>query len=848
MRLLPRFCYRAGAPLAVALSVSALLAPAASAQVQGISYTGAPIGMRVLFDNNAGLKDAYFYGGAVGVGFGQYLELSGEYLRADAVETDFDDFDGANGALLPESEFDLERYGANLRVNVGRSQLLPFLNAGTGVLRFDRKNDGDDKSAESIYLTYGGGITFSPADRITLELSANRFAYRYSPIATFALVGANPEDFPIRTVYNTALTAALRVYLGGRAPGGETDLDRALRSQLSGGGARIFVEPTYGLIQFNSRLGPSFPDEQPFAGVNAGIDLGPFVGARAFYWRATDEDEAFDDPTGGFRDLALFGGELNFRFANDLTAGITPYLIAGAGYLDAGREYDNEANTNGVPTDRYFATGGAGLDVPITPNFRLKAAARTLLLSDEDEEDIASTASVYRSWVYTAGLEFSLGGGRDRDAAQNIIDRRVERRVRSEREERDEEMGAEERRMRDEMGEEEARLRDEADRLREREADLQREERRLREERTGVRESPAREDEVREERRVVVVPREGETMTEARVRAERDAGMEVGRETARTETRRPANAALAGRTIEVPVPEVGEIYVRFGSTEGDVQVETVYAPPVVMTAPGMMAPQMAPQMSMTPAAPGQALSAEQIQNLVRETLRAELTRSGQAAAAEGRQLTREEIASIVRESVSDQQSRSNGDDLNAVALRLAAIEARLSAGPSTSPVTVIQQDPKTGEMTTVTTPSSVAGPGFFGYRFVGAVPYLGVRTGGDRTQALIGLRGDYRRLYGGGLRFMPEVAIGFADGVSLQAFGNFVTPVGTSGILNTGLLPYAGLGAGVTTASGLKGFGLALNLLVGGEYAFGPGNGFLEFSTLDFFDYNRLLLGYRFMF
>ena len=84
------------------------------------------------------------------------------------------------------------------------------------------------------------------------------------------------------------------------------------------------------------------------------------------YWRATDEDELFDDNPLRFRDMQFYGGELNLRFASDvLGGGLTPYLVLGGGYLNVDDDYEAEGVI--VPPDsRFFATGGVGLDVPLS--------------------------------------------------------------------------------------------------------------------------------------------------------------------------------------------------------------------------------------------------------------------------------------------------------------------------------------------------------------------------------------------------------------------------------------------------------------------------------------------------
>ncbi len=310
-------------------------APGAQAQVRGLSYTAAPTAAFVRFDQEAGFRDHAFYGGALGFGFGELLDVSGLYLRSASVRSDLSGLN-SSGASNPSLQarsglrYDLDLYGATVRLNGGSAALRPFGVAGAGVLRFHPQTSGTTRT-ESIFVQYGLGATYTLADRYALSASVGQMAYRYSPFATFGLgndLSLDPADFPLRTVYNNQVQAALRVYLGGRRPGEETEADRAFRSQM-GGNLRVFAEPSYGLVNFNSHLGPGFPERQPLAGVSAGLDLGPFVGVRGFYLRATDEDKAFDAPFSGVRPLALYGGELNFRFAQDRTARVTPYLIAG---------------------------------------------------------------------------------------------------------------------------------------------------------------------------------------------------------------------------------------------------------------------------------------------------------------------------------------------------------------------------------------------------------------------------------------------------------------------------------------------------------------------------------------
>jgi len=316
----------------------------ASAQVTGVSYTVSPLGTRVYWDDDAGLEDSYLYGGELGFGFGEYLELGGIYVFNNDIETDFSAFSGENAAVmariaaLPPREVQLQRYGGKLRVNLGRGAIVPFVTAGTGLLSLDVDGTG---THEQIYVTGGLGVKLSVDSRYTVSLAAENLAYRYNPGTAFftdadlAQVGLTRADFNEQEVANWAATASLKFYLGGRQRDQITDIDRALQDQFRGGNFRLAVEPFYGQINFADELQADFGEDQTVAGLNAGVDLGPYLGLRAFYWRGTEDADALDtELPEGFEDLTLYGGELDLRFGRNIAGSLAPYLILGAGYAD----------------------------------------------------------------------------------------------------------------------------------------------------------------------------------------------------------------------------------------------------------------------------------------------------------------------------------------------------------------------------------------------------------------------------------------------------------------------------------------------------------------------------------
>lgn len=793
----------------LAVLAALLFAIPASAQVTGISYTAAPVGVRIFAGDDTGLSNGYFYGGALGLGFGEYLEVSGLYLRSRDFKTEFSSFDAdptTIGILENQAEgfdVDMEQYGTRLRLTVGRGSLLPFIVGGTGILRFDNGTD----TSEAIFAEAGAGITFAFQDRYTITVEGSRLGYRYNPYATFDLgaragLPSSSELNDIEAVYSNAITATARVYLGGRARGELTETDLAVREQLRR--PRVFAEPTYGIIQFSDNL-IGLPDDQPVLGVQAGIDMGPYVGLRGFYLRATDEDELLGNPT-KFRDMALYGAEMNFRFSSELAGGLTPYLLLGGGYMDVGDDYRAGNSLLAAPESRYFAMGGGGVDVALNKTFRFKAGLRALLMSNEDADQVADPANVYYSLMPTTGVEFSLGGGSPSAARSDV---------------RAAQAGALSRQVR------------EAELVNQRRAAQIDSLRAAYEialaDATNAQDFSARQSEYEE--------RIAELQAQTTATPGTPAATVTAPATASAPA--PARANPTGRTMEVPILENGEVYIRFGTGTAEAA-----APPVVIASPGGYPAAAAP--AAQPAArAGQAPAndPQEIAALVRQILAADSARFAQQrtelGSAEQRELER-----LRQERMSDAVTQR-------LEARIAQLEGRLSsqiaagnAGGSGSTTVVVEERPAA-----VAADDSKGG---FSLTRVGSrslsnvYPVLGVRTGEGKTQMQLGVRGEYRTPTRTGAIFVPEVTFGFGDGISLGLLGNMFFQ--TERNFGRGLQPYYGIGAGVLTRDGLKGTGLAFNLAFGAEYPLGPGAFLGEISTLDLFQYTRFLAGYKLSF
>jgi hypothetical protein len=746
------------------------------AQVTGVSYTVSPLGTRVYWDDDAGLDDDYLYGGELGFGFGEYLELGGIYVFNNDIETDFGDFSGDNPAVmeriaaLPSRDVGVQRYGGKLRVNLGRGSIVPFLTAGTGLLSLDVDGTG---THEQIYVTGGLGVKLSVSGRYTVSLAAENLAYRYNPGTVFFTdadldqIGLARADFNEQEVANWAATASLKFYLGGRQRDQITDIDRALQSQFRGGNFRLSVEPFYGQINFADELQADFGEDQTVAGVNAGVDLGPYLGLRAFYWRGTEDADALDtELPEGFEDLTLYGGELDLRFGRNIAGSLAPYLILGAGYADIDGNFDEDSEGS-----RYFATGGLGVELPLSSALTVQGAARSVLMSTEDPEDLSEPSSVFANWMYTVGVAFNLGG------SGRTVGEAVE---------------AEQRETRTRQAALEQQLTDIQARL------------------DSLETARAAEDSLAMTRTVA----EDTLVTE-------DVAVEVEEE----------RSNISDRTITLPVPETGEIYIRFGDPAPAQQ--TSVAPPIFVGATPQQPVMLPPDTSRFAARPparvrGDTLSAARIQQIAREAARQEL-----AAQQPDEGGVQQDDLDRLERSLEREIARLRNDVQQLEERELRAERQQLQDG---APDDTTAARPRSQNSWIASLQQR---------EFAGVFPFLGVRVGEGAEQGLLGVRADFR-LPGRRVRFWPEAAIGIGSESSLNVLANLAVPLE----VDLPAQPYLGAGVGVVTDSGIfSGADLVLNTFAGFEYTFtGGGSAFVEFSTLDFFDFNRLLVGYRLTF
>ncbi len=757
--------------------VAAFFAPPMFAQVRGLSYTLSPVVEQIYFGNNAGLDDGQFYGGKLGLGFGRFVELEGLYLLNNNFANDFGDLTGLTDATLDKLEelertdIALRRYGGNIKINIPAPSVLPFVTAGAGALSFEPEHLNRTRT---IYLALGGGVQFSVAGRYALTVAAQRFGYRYNLGATFfddldlAQADLSDDSFNHTQVYNWALQAGLRIYVGGRAPGEETELDAALREQFSGGlrGLSLRVEPFGAQINFDEDLG--FKTDQRFAGLFAGINLGPFLGVRGFYWRGI-ESGLFD-----FDRLQAYGGELRFELATGQS--LSPYLTVGGGYLDVLSGYSSTTSGDeppvvraASPKDEPFIIAGGGAILPLNESLSLNVGARSVLVTREGADNVTAPSDVVSSWMFSAGLNFGFGarrGGAGSVIRSEIADSEAAR-------DREEEV------VRQDLAAAEARLDSLA-------ALIQR-----------------------------MAAGDEQAMQEAQALTARRDTLRVTRDTLGS----PEVARREDRMVTLPLPEQGEIYIRFGEP-GGVSIESIIGDDVSSDEIANLA------------ATRQSLTAEQIEQIVSQTVREQLRTSGQQPAAD---LDIAQIERRIQDRLDDLEDRMQS--------RLDRTLTELQQSERPARVIIEDRDGVTREgqdvyAVDVRQPSRRD-----------LYPFIAFLSG-EPNLGFIGVRLDPGAPFFGPVELQPEIGIGI--GADTYAYHLNLDAVYTTGIVAraiSGLRPYLGLGVGMLgfneKPEDAPGVQFTVNVRLGSEFALRWGTFFIEYGTFDFFEYHRVATGYR---
>ncbi|MFO8098783.1 MAG: hypothetical protein R6T83_04075 [Salinibacter sp.] len=778
----------------------------ADAQFRDVGYTLEPTVVNVFGADNAAFHDEPLYGGALGLGFGRSFELSGEYLINTGATAELSRVDGLEG--LVDRSVDVRRYGGRMRINLASGQFQPYLTAGTGALRLDP--EGADPT-RTIYAIGGAGLTFSARNQYRVSLGGEMLSYRYDPVETFLGPNSGFESNE-RLVRSPSLTASVSLFLGGRAPGEPTALDRRLEEQFGQGGilrnTQLFVNPFYGRIEFNDAL--NFPKDQNLTGVNAGVELGPYVGLRGFYWRATTGDDLLDEFADGFEGMELYGGELRLRLNAELGRGFVPYATLGGGFLNVQGDYEDDIpEQSSLPADRFFSMAGGGLEVPVSRNLKLSGGLRSMFMSDQNIEGVDDPGDVRASLMYSAGIEFRIGGGGRAPRPEE-----GEAPPRAPMPEAQSPSGAED----DETSPDEA----------------------------APEETPPE--------REAISPRQAELMAEVdslqqaleTLRGERQAerALQARSVPARDTT---IQSTVSGRTITIPVPTNGELYVRYGDGGGAPQATRRDTVAAAERGAGQPSAQMRPEAveRRVEAAVDAALQADTSE----VSSEADVDRIVQRAV----ERALEAQTPTAEEDLDRDEREADQETMRRMEEELAELRERLQEQADEADRSRREAANRSGtEVVTQTTSSDDSSPFYrqtLGRPLTYIVPVTGVRVGEGPNQFQVGLRGDYRLQPESRLHIMPELAVGLGSGetsVSFLANGAYsFLRNRTSEWTNAPLEPYSGLGVGLMSDGGLS-FEFVSNLFLGVNYRFANGQtGFIELGTLDVFDTNRFTIGYR---
>lgn len=413
MKTLPDLRRSTARLLLVGAGSSVLLAMAAAteARAQGVRLTLAPAAEYVWWDKTTGIEDGTLFGGRLGADFGSLLSVSGYYHRGTGFGVQRDSLSSAGQLLVGprQTNTGVSTYGGNLALRLSSARLAPFISAGAGIIRFEPDSV---KRVEQINYRYGGGFQYDASSNIRAMVMVEDSRFRLAPGALFP---AEPGSMPFAdrqaTRSNWTVSAGLGVAVGGSVGDDDPETERWSMGSVP-------IEPFVGRLEFDD---PSMP-RQALAGVRTGVDFGQYVGLRGFYWqgRSSDLKER--------QDMQSYGGEAQFNFTR--SRGPSPFLVLGAGRLDYGEDYrDNAGRTR---EDETALIVGAGVALRLADAFRLNIAVRDYVRGPQELDSLSSIDKLTNNFMYTVGLGIDLGRSRSdvvapRDERMTSRDRELRR-------------------------------------------------------------------------------------------------------------------------------------------------------------------------------------------------------------------------------------------------------------------------------------------------------------------------------------------------------------------------------------------------------------------------------------
>lgn len=245
--------------------------------------------------------------------------------------------------------------------------------------------------SSQIALKLGAGVQLGSPGRVRVSIFAEDLMFRLNRYALAARQSADPLS---DDPDSDDLRHNLALGAALQIPlGGSRQFEDDARIGL--GAVGMPVELFAGRMDFDDETGLA---RQDLVGARAGLNFGRLVSLRGYYWRGVADD--FDDTA----PIQSFGGEAQFNLATG--AGLVPYLIAGAGVIDFRDDYRDVA---GNPRDnRTSLILGGGLALALNEHLRFNFTARDYLFSDRDLADVASTEELRNNWMYSAGFSFNI--------------------------------------------------------------------------------------------------------------------------------------------------------------------------------------------------------------------------------------------------------------------------------------------------------------------------------------------------------------------------------------------------------------------------------------------------------
>ncbi|NBC64925.1 MAG: outer membrane beta-barrel protein [Bacteroidetes bacterium] len=864
------FARRAGLAVLMTFFTSAVYA-----QVTGLNYSFSPTAERLIWSDNSGLSNGYIYGGKIGVGFGQYIELEGIYQFGR-------DFKTAPHRISQDPDFSeqfselsirdlaINKYGLNTKLNLTSRTMVPYVNIGVGVLEFKQDNLINNRQ---LYYTGGAGLMTTIASRYSIFAEVNKTGYRLNLGNLYSEdeltnVGVAPESLNELLNHSWNVKVGLKAYLGGSRYDDPSQTSFVFLDKYNGGlyNTRINITPVYGQIYFNESLG--MPKNQQFAGLSAGFEFGPHVALQGFYWRGLNGENL------KFEGISMYGAEFKSSL---LRSNITPYVTLGAGYLSLDEDY----RTDNLPqiSNQVFGLAGLGADFHVSKRVTIDAAVRTMMNSLENPEPDTWLQNLEFSPVLTAGVTIKIGSISNKRASQKrqqmtIVSEgpRIEPETETEPQTttREPEVVRAETEPQPEAKTEQTTPKTETKPAGEIRAVDQKET-----ERTGTIVSDLSPEiqlvvmrEALLTEQIASAVADGDSAKAEFLKSEREELrsqlMTVGFKKLKEEEEADVLPApvLDTRTFTLPVLEEGEIYIRFGKPEPRQQ-----RPQQVVSEPSQ-------------ATGDESNRTQDLENSVNRLLDEYLEREGSQTVsdtADTQLMDMEARLNRLMEALENTPESNQNIDARLESFEqkvLELLEAQSAQTQSQQPSTqesqeyldarlnefekrmmnilerqrpAVQQDQIIRERQT--TSSSTITRDTQGRELQG----LGVYTGiSNPLQMIIGVRADYGTILGDRLQILPEFVFGFGSSTTMYNINMNMHYNLDFARFGESFVPYAGIGAGILAFSNppsdFNGIQLTGSIFLGTEYQLSTGALFVDYTNYNLFKVNRLQVGYRFYF